>query len=250
MPRPPLPPNVLEHPASFEWTFWLRHVQRAEEAFTALDRLLSNQDARGQHLLRIEPANTHPMLEAQMTEFVRQLEDGNLSDAHDIYRRQMLVVLASLFEGATSDFLTAVFAGRPERMGDLPPDLRPRLPWDILDPANRETRLRQLAKDTGRRVSKMKSKQVLKWVEKLACGDIQERDRGDLLEMLNQRHRIVHERSIDSISTQSVHRLFEVLCDYLKRLSDLAIENGLGVDVGFIQLVRAHAAKHRDGVSG
>jgi len=245
MPRLPLPPNVLEHSASFEWTFWLRHVQRAEEAFTALDRLLSNHEARGQHLLRIEPATTDPTVRAQMADFVRQLEDSNLSDAHDVYRRQVLVALASLFEGATADFLTAVFARKPEHMGELPPEVRPLLPWDTLHPANRDARLKQLAKDTGRRVSKLKSKQVLKWVEKLACGDIEEPERGHLLAMLNWRHRIVHERSEELISTPSIDRLFEVLCAYLKRLSDLAIENGLDVDVGFIQLARAHAAKSR-----
>lgn len=148
----------------------------------------------------------------------------------------MIVILASLFEGATKDFFTALFTIKPEHMGDLSNEVRPKLRWEALNPQTRDEEMTNLAAAAGTRVMGLKAKEVMKWLETLARGVMHEPERAELLELVNWRHRIVHQRSEEPVSTADVVRACYVVASYLECLSLAARENGLRFDVGYNRL--------------
>jgi len=208
----------------FDSANWISELGHAEGSFTALDRLIADEQAVLAHLDSAVAGQDYSAI-------VKFFRKRGISDAHAIHRRRMVVLAATLLEGAVGNFLRAMFEAKPDRLyeyvGSEPARGTVSIKLVVRSPSIDEL-LASLAETASTRVLHMKYTSMLDHLSALSK-PYPNGLRAEIESLLQQRHRIVHEASSESVSSERVTSILASMRGLVQHLETAARSAGVPV---------------------
>src|SRR5664279_4207104 len=110
----------------FDHATWQMRIRLQVSAFEEMDRMVTDPELRDKHLDKSYPRPLDPRAKLGTlsgSDFLRIVTEGSIISAHDVYLRQMIVVIGTLIESICQEHLELLFTAKPERMvGYIHPD--------------------------------------------------------------------------------------------------------------------------------
>lgn len=204
---------------------WFAEIGRARGSFTALDSLVGDKATIDSHLGR-------DVTEDPASKLAAGFRKVSLNEAHAIHRRQMIVLAVTILEGAVQDFLRSLFESHPARMHQFigPEQSRGTVKLSAIESAaDKKDLVAELASEAAQRIGRMKYRRVLNHIQELSKSELGTPLDDDLIELFEERHRIVHEVSTHIVSSQRVTDVLYSLSLAVKFLERAAEANDVPV---------------------
>ncbi len=154
----------------------------------------------------------------------------------EIFSRQSLVVIASLFEGAARELFQCIFCRHPSRMYEFlilslkntvikgKVELR-----DIVEAPNMKRLIYSLASKASTQATNTSFDKIIKNLDKVTSGKLDTEIFSELGMFIEKRHKIVHEDYEASIEAKEVFSAFDAYFQVLQLLEEIALENDIVV---------------------
>jgi len=178
------------------------------------------------------------MLQRKIQEAPDALREGYLEgirDAHNVYKRQMIVLIATYIENILIDFMECTFTAHPSRMYEYLNDgierhLKGKVDLkEILESGSIETLVERLASRSASIATGGKFCTALNNLERITKSKLESKLTKDLLTLVELRNRIVHEASQDIVTYEQVRDGFEHITALLKALGNIATSSDIPI---------------------
>lgn len=200
----------------FDFLAWLYEIRLQSSALEAFDEMVSDSDAKATHLdsklpLPVKPKESKHIIYG--AELIRAATEIALSSAHTVYRRQMVVVAASLVEGLTRDFFTKLFLEHPSRMHQF---IHPEnaensigmVRFNELLTQSKDDLMSALAKRSAKRLADLPFPKAIKKMAELSDGKVDSIIQHKINEITELRNKIVHENDQSNLDRETLKSYF------------------------------------------
>jgi hypothetical protein len=209
--------------STFDFATWQMRIQLQVGAFEEMDKMVTDPELRDKHLDKSYPRpklSRAPQGIFTGSELLRLATEGSISSAHGVYLRQMIVVIATLLETICFDHLELLFVAKPDCMigythngGDMKFTGLVHLREILVH--TKERLLITLAARASKRIVDLPHAKRFKKIEELSNQQIPAELRGQLMEIVELRNKIVHENNQDEVGQHQLYTYFKCLEDFL-----------------------------------
>jgi hypothetical protein len=210
-------------------------IRLQANAFEEMDKMVTDPEIRDKHLDTSYPRpklSRAPQGIFTGAELLRMMTDGNIASAHDVYLRQMIVVIGTLIETICLEHLELLFIAKPDCMvAYIHPDGDTKFTGLIhlreILVHSKESLLEVLASRASKRIVDLPYTKRFKKIEELSNYDIPSELRTLLFEIIELRNKIVHENNQDEVGQSQLYSYFKCVEDLLDwcahRLESLSV---------------------------
>ena len=221
---------------------WVAEIAASLSSYAALQGLILHDETIEFHVSKLpiktflsEGYSMDDVEDKKTNAILRKDHINSIRDANQIYRKQMIVLIASYAEAIILDFLQCIFTAHPARAYDYinedEKELKGKVDLkEILEADTKDALIKSLSIKAANIATRAKFRTSLSNLEKISRQKLNTKISGDLQLIVERRNLLVHELSDIDITNQQVKDGFECLSDLISHLGVIAQENGIHVN--------------------
>ena len=236
---------------TFYSSIWHLIADEHRAAYSALDALLKDASSIGAHAANIDKEMKALAAESELHKKILEAGDENaihgvnaflafrlsqIGKAFEVFSRQALVVVASIFERMTREFLECVFSRHPQRMYPylvltVENPLRGKLDLnEVLDSHSLPQLIWRLAERAAQIARQGKFDSVVSNLALVTANKADPAVLNKLRPYIETRHKVVHEEDDETVPPERVYEAFDALMQVARHLEQAALSDDVTVD--------------------
>lgn len=220
---------------------WVAEIISSLGSYNALQNFVTHKEAIEFHVNKFKIQNVtrddgdDSNTNTENDKILKGLYISQFQEANLVYRKQMIVLIASYIEAIILDFLNCIFIAHPVRMysylnndensaqGKV--DLK-----EVLEADNKNTLIKSLSLRAANIATRGKFKTSINNIEKISKQKLDSELSSKLNSLVELRNQIVHELADVNIRNKEVVDGFDCLSDLITNLGVIAEKNGVRVN--------------------
>ena len=221
----------------FDFATWQLKARLQAGAFQEMDEMVTNPQVRSIFLDSAYPIDLHKKKPAGAitgAELLRCAKESGLLSAHDVYLRQMVVVIGSMIETLCLGYFKLLFKQHPNRMAeyihsDSASECRAMVHLKEVIRQSKEELIESLAGRAAKRVIDLHYSNRFSKMAELAKAQMDEPLLARVLELFDLRNKVVHENYTEEVGQAKLYEYFKCIEDLAKWCAYRLEANGVTV---------------------